>query len=416
MRTSETTQKETNKLQQKINLVLSVLFLITIFFFGVMTVAQDPIKFARSIGGKNKIKENLGDVKDPKPWDIMAASIKSADSYIAGNAYLATEMGYMNSSFQYALGKKLVATGDTQMLTLNTGHLYDVQQYKSMEKALNDLKQMRDICGDIPYVYVYEHPTLYSTEQMPDEYACLDFSKEMADDIITGLKEAGIRYIDSREVLQGSGLEITDYLMVTDQHWATRAAIVMTDRIAEEVTAVTGISLDRSRIAMENLDSETYKNLFLGKYGQRIGVGNVDPDDITIYWPTYETNIHRYTKYQERTFDLEGPFRDSCIRWQYLEPDAGKTWNIRAYNDYGLTEDYDIYENPDGSDITIMLLKDSYSSPIGSFLALMAKNVVAIDLRRSDDTLAEIIERYHPDIVVHAYSLQMLKQEKYAFQ
>lgn len=409
-------KKEINKLQLRIDSIITVMFLITICVFGVMTVAQDFDAFHNAYGSRNKLKAYLPDPENYSQWDFLAARIKSVDAYIAESAYLAKPLGYLNSSLQYAMGKRLVATGSTQMLTLNTGHLYDLQSYVPMDGSVNDIKAMRDICGDTPFMFVYEHPTIYSPNQMPDEYACLDHAAEMADELIADLQAENINYIDSRETLTASGLELTDYLMVTDQHWSTRAAIVMSQRIAEEITKVTGVELDTTRIDIDNLDSQTYEKLFLGKYGQRIGTGNVDPDDITIYWPKYDTNIHRYTKYLQDTFDLNGAFYDSVIRWKYLTPDAGKTWNIKAYYDYGLTENYDIFENEDGGNVAILLLKDSYSAPMGSFLALMANKVVAVDLRRSDYTLSELLETYQPDVVVQAYSLQMMKQDEYEFQ
>lgn len=406
-----------NRLQQRIDTVLTVMFLVVIFVFGIMTVMQDPEGFHKGFASRSRLSDYLPDPEHYSQWDMLAARIKALDGYIAENGWLADELGEINSTMQYCIGKKMIATGSTQMVTLNTGHLYDLQKYVPMDGAVSDITAMSEICGDIPFLFVYEHPTLYDeAAQMPSDYACLDESTKMADDLIAGLDAAGIRYMDSREVLTNSGMQLTEYLMYTDQHWSTRAAIEMASHIATEVTEMTGVALDTSRIAPEQLNTRVYEKLFLGKYGQRIGTSNIDPDDITIYWPTYETNIHRYSVKTTVIMDETGPFYDSVIRWQYLEPDEGKTWNIRGYCDYGLVDNYDLFENPDGADVTILLLKDSYSAPIGAFLSLMAKNVVSVDLRRSDMTLSEIIEKYHPDVVVNAYSLQMLKQEKYAFE
>ena len=63
-----------------------------------------------------------------------------------------------------------------------------------------------------------------------------------------------------------------------------------------------------------------------------------------------------------------------------------------------------------------MLLKDSYSAPIGSFLSLLAQDVAAVDLRRSELNLKEWIDQVQPDVVVCAYSMQMLRDDAYEFQ
>ena len=190
----------------------------------------------------------------------------------------------------------------------------------------------------------------------------------------------------------------------------------MAQAIANRINEAVDSKMDASLLDIDNFETEFYPKLFLGKYGQRIGTANIDPDDITVYWPKYETSIHRYTNYLGDITDITGPFRDSVIRWKYLEKDDGKSYNIKAYFDYGLTENYDLYENPDGAPLKILLLKDSYSAPIGSFLSLLAQDVAAVDLRRSELNLKEWIDQVQPDVVVCAYSMQMLRDDAYEFQ
>ena len=404
------------KLQLRIDIILTVLFLAVIFFMGAMTLLTDFHGIYVAATDQNKLAAYVDDIDDCSAWDYFAARIRSVDNYLAGNVYGATKLGYVNSSFQYALGKRMINTGSSQMLTLNSGHLYDIQNYVSMEGAVQNIQDMRVAAGEIPFLFVYEHPTIYSPDQLPAGYDVLDYSDEIAAEIVSRMSETDIPMLDSREVLTASGLDLSEYLMYTDQHWATRASLIMAQRIAQELSGMTGIDLHAKRLDISRFNTETFPKLFLGKYGQRIGTGNIDPDDITIYWPKYDTNIRRYTNYLGDITEIEGCFYDSVIRWKYLQPDEGKTWNIKAYFDYGLTENHDIYTNPDGAPCTILLLKDSYSASIGSFLSLVAENVVAVDLRRSELTLQEWIEQCKPDAVVVAYSMQMLRDDAYEFQ
>ncbi|MBQ8506318.1 MAG: hypothetical protein IJ466_02660 [Clostridia bacterium] len=416
MKTPQTPEKYP-KLQFRIDLVLTVLFLAALFFMGVMTLATDFEGIYKAAVSKTRISGYLDEGwEESSAWDRLSARVRSVDDYIAGNVYGATELGYFNSSVQYAMGKRLVNTGASQMLTLNSGHLYDLQNYVSMDSAAADILAMQETAGEIPFLFVYEHPTIYSADQLPAGYDILDFSDEIAAEITEKTGALGIPMLDSREVLNNSGLELADYLLYTDQHWATRASLVMAQEIASELSAMTGINLTPEKLDISQFETETFEKLFLGKYGQRVGAGNIDPDDITIYWPKYETNITRVTNYLGDMSEQTGPFRDSVIRWKYLEPDEGKTYNIKAYFDYGLTENYDIYSNPDGAPCTILLLKDSYSASIASFLSLVADEVYAVDLRRSELSLAEWIEECNPDAVVVSYSMQMLRQDAYEFQ
>ena len=411
------TNEKTNKLQYRIDIVLTALFLVMIFVFGIMTVVTDWDGILHAARGYNRLKGYLADPDDYSAWDYFCARISSVDDYIAQNVFLSEELGYANSSFQYAIGKRVVTTGGQQMIRLNSGHLFDLQDYVSMEKGVGDIVAMDEIVpDDIPFLFVYEHPTIYSEDQMPAGYDVLDYSDEIAAEIVSRMAETDIPMLDSRDILTSSGVAMEDYLMYTDQHWATRASLIMARRIADEIESMTGTDISAEKLDIENFETETYEKLFLGKYGQRIGTVNIDPDDITIYWPKEETSISRYTNYLGDITEIEGEFKDSVIRWDYLQPDEGETYNIKAYFDYGLTENYDIFRNADAADCTVLLLKDSYSASIGSFLSLVCDEVYNVDLRRSDLTLQEWIDETNPDIVICAYSMQMLRQDEYEFQ
>ena len=408
---------EDSKLQFRIDIILTVFFLAVIFFMGVMTVVEkgEGIYFA-AVSYEN-LKSYVDDPFTCSHWDRMSARVKSVDNYLSSNVYASEELGELNSTFQYALGKRMVTTGGSSMVRLNTGHLYDLQNYVPMEQAAQNILDMQAMVPvNVPFLFVYEHPTLYSDEMMPEGYGVMDHLPQMAEEIMEKLNAAGVNAVDSREVLTSSGLKMEDYLYYTDQHWATRAAITVAQRIAQELSRTTGVNLHPEKLDISQFETQNYPNLFLGKYGQRIGTRNIAPDDIVTYKPKYETNIHRYTNYLGTITDITGPFEESVLRPKYLKPLAGKTHNIMAYFDYGLTENYDVLENPDGADLTVLLLKDSFSAPIGSFLSLLAGKVASYDLRRCTETLPELLEMYHPDAVVVAYSMQMLRDDNYEFQ
>ncbi len=407
---SENKKNAPSGLQYRIDIIIAALFIIMIFFFGIMTAVTQWKEIDEHVRQIKYIQPYLEDPNDYSAWDLTAARIRSVDDYLAGNLYGATELGYVNSSLQYGIGKRMITTGSQSMVTLNSGHLFDLQSYIPMDSGAEAIGALRDsVPEDTQFLFVYEHPTVYRADQMPAGYDVLDHSTEIADEITSKLRARGIDVIDSRDVLTASGMDLSEFLYYTDQHWSTRAAITMAQTIARK------LGLDYKKLDIDQFDSETYPKLFMGKYGQRIGPTNIDPDDVTIFWPKYPTNIRRYTDYMDDITDITGSFKESIIRWKHLQPDAGKTWNISAYYDYGLVENLDIYTNMNGPDYTILLLKDSYSAPIGGFLSLVAGNVIASDMRRSYYTVEEMIDTYHPDAVVVAYSMQMLRDDEYQF-
>ena len=355
--------------------------------------------------------------ENPTVFDNLAARIGGFTGKVSELMWHKTEMGYLNSAFQFALGKRVINTGSQNMIRLTTGHLYDLQPYKSLERNARDIAEIRETTlKDYPFLFVYEHPTLYDPAMMPKGYDALDHSTEMADEATGTLRELGVTVMDSRDVLPNSGHALGDLLMVTDQHWSTLAAITMAQNIAQYLVDTEDAPLDVDRLDLDEFNTIVHEDLFLGKYGQRVGPMGVTPDDIVEYWPKYDTWISRYTLRGQSEENAEGPFRQSVLLADRLAPDAGRTWNIRAYTDYGLTENYTIFTNPDAPDYTILLLKDSYSAPIGAFMSLLARNVTYVDLRRTGDSLETWVERVQPDAVVMAYSLQMLRDDNYVFE
>ncbi|MBQ6372873.1 MAG: hypothetical protein IJJ45_00105 [Clostridia bacterium] len=395
--------------------ILTVAFLGFVFAALAGTLANNGHDVLNSLRMTPTVRATLPE--HPDRLDRLAARINSFTSKISEVMWMKDELGYVNSDFQYALGKRMINTGSQNMIRLNTGHLYDLVPYKSLVEGSEGIADLvQTTLKDIPALFVYEHPTLYDASMMPAEYAALDHSAEMADEVVSTLRARGVRVLDSRDVLPKSGYPLDDLLWVTDQHWSTLSAITMARAIAGELNGMTGAELEPDRIDPDTMEQYVHEKFFLGKYGQRVGTRRVTPDDIIEYWPRYDTNITRETKRSSTvTEHASGPFRETCIRRTYLEPDPGKTWSKLAYTYYGQVEYYSVFENPDAPDFTILLLKDSYSAPIGTFLSLLARHVIFVDMRQDVDPLPVWLEKYQPDAVVIAYSLQMMRDDNYEF-
>ena len=85
--------------------------LAVIFFMGAMTLLTDFHGIYVAATDQKKLAAYVDDIDTCSAWDYFAARIRSVDNYLAGNIYGATELGYFNSSFQYALGKRMINTG-----------------------------------------------------------------------------------------------------------------------------------------------------------------------------------------------------------------------------------------------------------------------------------------------------------------
>ena len=409
--------KRRGSLQLYLDVVLAALFIAALFCLGIGTLISEGDGLRGALASRQRLRTFLDDPDDAGVWDRFAARIHSLDDYLAKHLFLDDELGHLNARFQYALGKRMLQSGGELMLTLEGGQLYDLQDKRiPMKSAAREVLRLRaSLPADTPFLFAYAHPGVYERAQFPPGYETLDYSNEMADELLDLLSAAGVPLLDSRAVLRASGLSSEQYLLRTDSHWATRAALEMARAAAQSAARLTGAELRSDLLDVRNFDSYTYPALFLGAYGQRVGAALAMPDDITIYWPRYRTNIRRRTEYLGEYTDVEGEFRDSVIRWRYLRALDVQSWNTVAYFDYGLTEDCDLYENHSAADCTILLLKDSFSAAMGGFLSLAADRVCAVDLRRSDRSLREWIDAVRPDIVIAAFSLPYLLNEAYDF-
>ena len=385
--------------------VLTVAFLGFIFVAFFSMVVGNPHELARSVQMTSDLKKTLP--KHPSRLDRLSARISGFTSTISEIMWHKDEMGYINSAFQYALGKRVINTGSQNMIALTDGHLYDLSNYKPLtENALEIAELRRTTLAGLPFLFTYEHPTLYDQSLLPAGYEALDHSARMADEALAALRGQDIAVLDSRDVLPYCGRDMNDLLMVTDQHWSTLAAVTMAQAIAGRLNEMTGAGLDTSLLDMDNLEREVHEKLFMGKYGQRVGPAIVDPDDIVEYWPRGETHLVRESRRKKTIVNQEGDWRAAMTRFDKLEPDPGKTWNKSGYMVYGLVESYDIMTNEAAPDFTILLLKDSYSSPIGRYLSLLARHVISVDLRQDVEPLEAWVEKYKPDAVVMSELIQ----------
>ena len=238
------TRSPSKKLNRITAAILTVAFLGFIFAAFFSMLIQDHAALLHSVQMTADLKKALPEHADR--LDRLAARINSFTATIAENMWLKEDMGYVNSAFQYALGKKVINTGAQNMITLTDGHLYDLADYKPLQGNARDIVDLADTAfAGIPFLFTYEHPTLYDASLLPAGYEALDHSAQMADETLAVLREGGVRVLDSRDVLPGSGQDMNDLLMVADQHWSTLAAIVMGQAIAGKVNEMTGAELDQ---------------------------------------------------------------------------------------------------------------------------------------------------------------------------
>lgn len=393
-------EQKITRLQRIVDVVLATFLIGLIFTFGIMTVVPNVKQLYNSARLMSELEDYLPD--DYDALDLLSARIQSFEATFGDELWQQDPLRRLNAGIQYAMGKNMITTGSANMVTLPTGDLYDIQMSTDVTGPLDEIIRFASSL-DVPFTYVYEHPTTYGADKLTGGYAQLDAGDELSDQIISTLRNADIKVIDSRDVL--ADIPASKIVLRTDQHWTPYAALNVAHAVAGE------IGLDEALLDSTQFDFETYEEKFLGKYGQRIGTSRVTPDDYTIFWPNYDTNITRTTNQNGKITEAAGTFRDSVIKWKFLDGDG---WNTIAYRTYGLTENFEHFHNEDAPDVTLVVFKDSYGAPIGACLSLVARDVYLVDMRKTDRDALDFVEEINPDHIIMAYSRQMLVLHEYA--
>ena len=406
------------KIQRIVASVLTVAFIPLIFAFGIYGLVSNPEELVDSLRYSHARSYLASDEEGTKFFPMLKAHIQSLENTLGETVPLSSELGYLNASFQYALGKRMVTQGDQMLLSLPDGQIYNMTTRQSLAAEAEEVVGFYEqLDGSVPFLFAYINPQFYTGSiEMPAGYDVIDTGDELADQVLGIVREAGIPALDSRDFFADSGYTDNDLYLKTDMHWTTLAALLATRIYAEQIEQMTGVELDTSKIDLDQFETVVYPDLFLGEYGQQLGECNTGLDDITFYLPTYETDFVRDSIEEDGTPEhAEGEFGEAVVKWDALDNEPDGT-NIRGYVGYGLVEGLEEITNrtDDCADLTLLIFRDSYTAPIGSFLSLMVKNVVMVDMRKMDGISAmELVEQYDPDMVIFSYSRQMFEDHRY---
>ena len=396
--------------------VLAVFFIALIFFFGLCGLLKNPTAVFKSVRF-SAAQKYLEDPADTSFFPMTAARIESLENRLHKQLPLQDALSDLNAAIQYGAGKRMLVYDGQKLVRLPNGQLYVLCETEDLTRQAQEIIQLRDeIERDTPFLFSYINPGFFNGGQQLDAgYADLEYGAECAQQVLDAVRAAGIETMDSRTFFEGMDYTSDDLELKTDKHWTTLAALLAAPQYADKISEMTGVKLDTNRLNLNRFRTEVYPDLFMGTYGDQIGAVNADLDDITVWLPEYPTDITRYT--EEREGDVtgaSGDFSQSIFRRDKLALAEGKTYSTEAYTDYGLIEGFERLTNHgDCADLTVLVLRDSYTQPICGFLSLLVRQVVSADPRYCRYTATELYDMVKPDIVVVSFSRLILERHDY---
>ena len=390
--------------------VLAALFCACVLFLCVMTFAPNLREFGYAVFRRyaNYLPSNA------TVFDNISARISAFEDSLGNVFYKKEAFQQLNASMQYAIGKQMLFFGDSTMVKLKGGQLYELREDTELSETVYDLVELNAYCEaqGIPMVFVYAHTSLYGDDKDLLPVGAIDYNNEAADKALSILREGGVDVLDSREFLRDYPLE--DIIFYTDFHWTPVAAREAAQQVGAWLNE-NGVPADESVLAADAYEKTVEEDIFFGRLGQRIGVKNIAPEDFTLLIPEFSSYIKVTHREGEEEEVHEGPFSEAVMRTEDAMRRNEEGYSTNCYYAYGPHAWESEYENDSAPQSRVLVMKDSFGSPVAAFLSNAVGELLATDQRKTTLSAEEYVEQYQPDAVVVVYCQDMLREKNYAF-
>ncbi len=388
------------KLADRLLALMLILILGFMFVSSVVSYGREYY-WAAFVNYKNRLSE------DSNVYQNIQARVEELKSAVSSKVFLRDDMRRANAAFQQALGKEMLDIGKHTTLKLDCGAYYNMMSGEYTYDKADELAEFAATV-DAPVLFVYCHCGLFSNDELPDGALALDNNNAGADDLLRRLTDSGVEVLDSRASFARSGISAGEAIFKSDIHWSHRMALETAFDAVARLNALYGFEISETALAYENFGVEAHENAYLGEIGTRLGAGNVPYDDIGILLPKYDTHIV-YEGTRDTVITREGTFSEAVVERDKLEIDPEYGASVKAYYVYGNYSTRTHTINSEAAPVKALVFKDSFGTPLASFLSLAFSETYTVDMRVSDETMYEIVDSVKPDVVIIAYSQQTLR-------
>lgn len=225
-------------------------------------------------------------------------------------------------------------------------------------------------------------PSKYTTEQTPLRTGLSpNDPSNIVNEMLFYLNRLGIETLDLGDYIPNRSVPYEEAFFRTDHHWTIPAAFEASRVVAQEMNERFGYSLDYDKyLNRENFDEVVYYGGMLGSMGRKTGASFSGVDDFTALYPRYNMLFKRHTLeeggwYSDRTGDIIG----TLILPEVLKSNKD-IYSDSQYSMYlnGLRTYEHITNETDGTGPSVFMIRDSYFSPVISFLAPMCSRIDAM--------------------------------------
>ncbi|MFI3176320.1 MAG: DHHW family protein [Eubacteriales bacterium] len=291
--------------------------------------------------------------------------------------------------------------------SIHNGIDYNMEVYV---KRVRRLKEYVEDSGK-QFMFVMAPDNYLGNSNEVDEELAINDQNANMDLFLWKANENMIDTVDLRETILNLDFEYEQLYFRTDHHWTPLAAFYAAQTIVEKFEEFYGVQLDPDHYYMdlEQYDMTCIENCVLGSAGDNVGmIYSGGLEDITILTPKFETNYtYQYLNDDGTLTENTGEFDGVLLIRNYLV--EGKLDGEKTYL-HGIKDSDTIinHNNPDAP--TVLVLRDSYFSPVATFLSPMFSEMHMVWINTDDnpgfDTEAYVKE--HVDeydyVIMEVYS------------
>lgn len=355
--------------------IFAVVFLVTIFCFSILN-------FVHSY---EPLKEKLIEIVNAKE-EFSVKRVVELETTITDNLY-----GRMNYIEAYGYIQKLLDKrefNNFNSIKDEYGYLQYASFYREEDTRLFEysmrIKRLQDYVktSDTKVLFVVP-PGKYDKNETKLRIGMpINDPNWIVDEMMFYLNRLGVETLDLRQSIPNEELSYEEAFFKTDHHWTIPAAFYATCEVVDKINDSFGENLDPQGYYtdIKNYDIVTYRSGMLGSMGRKTGANFCGIEDFTALWPRFEGDYTRESMMQGgQSNKKQGSFIEVLMESSVLT-DKTDIYSDSQYSLYlnGLRiyEKIVNEENPEGS--KIFMIRDSYFSPVISFLMPMCGQIDAI--------------------------------------
>jgi hypothetical protein len=227
---------------------------------------------------------------------------------------------------------------------------------------------------DIDLLYVQCPNKISRDDSLP---GIANFFNQNADNRLSALSSYQVPWLDLRDAVHAESLDHHDLFFRTDHHWKPETGLWATGKLAEYLNTHNDFSIDLSLFNPERYRRDVYEDWFLGSYGRRLTLIRAAPEDISLLYPQFDTDVSM--QIPSRALDIRGTF-EIFYDYRHIEKiDYYKRSPYAAYL-YGDNPVTTIHNNIAERKNKVLFIGDSFSLAFVPFFACSIENTELLNL------------------------------------